>query len=120
MKLAKEYEAEGAEVPYLLDTGDGQYSEGAMRASVAEEIVRGAETVDEGGVEGFEIAVNNRMMFPASAFEPEEGERHPAAKRKSGRPTKAELLQEAGETMTNPEIHEAIEESRARKASKGE
>jgi hypothetical protein len=81
MKLKKRYAAEGAEVPYLLDAGDGQMAEGAMRGSVAEEIVRCAKSVSGGGPEGHEVVVNGRMLFPASVFE--DGEPARAAGKKA-------------------------------------
>lgn len=127
MKLNKKHQAPGSEVSYKLDTLDGQFCEASMRAEIAEEIVRTAETVELADDEEYGLLVNGRMMFPIKAFTFEEGElekipRHGAKRpaRKSGRPTKAELLKEAGETMTNPEIHEAIVESKARKAAKAE
>ena len=69
MKLHEDYQAPESEVPYLLDTGDGQFCEARMRASVAEEIVRTAESVEVGGEDGDAIVVNGRMTFPAGAFE---------------------------------------------------
>ena len=123
MKLHEDYQAPEAEITYLLDTRDGQFCEGKMRATVAEEIVRSAEARALCDREGFELAVNDRMLFPKDAFVFEEGEEVERGKRKSkkgGRPTKAELLKEAGKTMTNPEIHEAIEESKAKRAAKAE
>ena len=122
MKLHEDYQQAGAEIGYLLDTKDGQFAEGHMRASVAEEIVHSAETRSLNGREGYELVVNDRMLFPKDAFVFDEGEEvERGVKRtakKSGRPTKAELLKEAGETMTNPELHGAIKESKARKAAK--
>lgn len=121
MRLHKDYQAPDAEITYQLDTGDGQFAEGRMRASVAEEIVHSAETRSLGGAEGFELVVNDRMMFPKAAFEFDDGEaveRGTAHAKKHGRPTKKELLEEAGETMTNPQLHEAIESAKQEKASK--
>lgn len=123
MKLHKRYQAPNAEIPYLLDTKDGQFAEGRMRASVAEEIVHSAETRELGSREGFELVVNDRMLFPKDAFvldADEQLERGKRSPKKGGRPTKAQLLKEAGEEMTNPQLHQAIENAKQEKASKAE
>lgn len=126
MKLHKDYQAPDSEITYRLDTKDGQFSEGRMRASVAEEIVHSAETREIGDIEGFELVVNGKMLFPRNAFAFDEGEEIERGKRspkKGGRPTKKELLEEAGKTMTNPQLHQAIEDAKQRKAdetAKGE
>lgn len=123
MKLHKRYQAPDAEIPYLLDTKDGQFAEGRMRASVAEEIVHSAETRELGSREGFELVVNDRMLFPKDAFvldADEQLERGKRSPKKGGRPTKAQMLKEAGEEMTNPQLHRAIESAKQEKASKGE
>ena len=121
MKLHKDYQAPDSEITYLLDTKDGQFCEGRMRASVAEEIVHSAETREIGGTEGFELVVNGKMMFPKKAFVFDDGEEIERGKRnpkKSGRPTHAELVKEADETMTNPQLHQAIENAKQEKADK--
>ena len=93
MKLHKDYQAPDSEIIYRLDTGDGQFCEGRMRASV----------------------------FPKKAFvfgdgeEIERGKRNP---KKGGRPTHAELVKEADETMTNPQLHQAIQNAKQEKADK--
>ncbi len=81
MKLKDKYAAEGAEVDYLLDTGDGQMVKSAMPGSVAAEIARCADSTADSGVEGWEVKVNGRMLFPASAFEDEAPRKAPQAEK---------------------------------------
>ena len=123
MKLHKRYQAPDGEIPYLLDTKDGQFAEARMRASVAEEIVHSAETRELGSREGFELVVNDRMLFPEDAFvldADEQLERGNRSPKKGGCPAKAQLLKGAGEEMTNPRLHKAIENAEQEKASKAE
>lgn len=79
MKLKNKHAVKGAEVAYLLDTGDGQMVKSAMPGSVAAEIVRCADSTADSGVEGWEVKVNGRMLFPASLFEDEVPEKVPQA-----------------------------------------
>ena len=121
MKLHKDYQTPDSEIIYRLDTGDGQFCEGRMRASVAEEIVHSAESRKVGSCEGFELVVNGKMMFPKKAFvfgDDEEIERGKRSPKKGGRPTHAELVKEADETMTNSQIHQAIQNAKQEKADK--
>lgn len=123
MKLHEKHQAPDAEIPYLLDTKDGQFCEGRMRASVAEEIVRSAEARELGGREGFELVVNGRMLFPKQAFVFDDGEQVERGKRspkRGGRPTEKEPLEEAGETTSNPQLHQAVENAKQEKASEAE
>lgn len=107
MRLAKKYRSDGATVPYLLDTHDGQFCSSTMPATVAEEIVHSAKALTTCNVEGYSLLVDESMLFPEEAFEfaenegPEghthlvvRGDEPPAPKRKN-RPTKRELLYRA-------------------------
>lgn len=85
MRLKDEHK--DGEVPYLLDCGDGNFAESSMPAPVADEIVRRSKTAGESGREGYDLAVDGGMMFPAEMFrddsqaEPDGGA--PAAKPKA-------------------------------------
>ena len=81
MKLKDKHTAKGAEVVYLLDTGDGQMVKSAMPGCVAAEIIRCADSTADSGVEGWEVKVNDRMLFPASAFEDEVPKKAPQAEK---------------------------------------
>lgn len=74
MKLKPDYNTPEATIGYKLDTKDGSFAESAMPATVAEEIAQRAESVKVGGEKGFEIVVNGEMMFPAKAFDFDDGE----------------------------------------------
>ena len=119
MKLKSKYNDPAKLIDYKLDTKDGQFCQSQMPATVAEEIAQRATSIEVCEEKGFELVVNGDMMLPIDIFDIEEGEiegRKPA--RKSGRPTKAELLEEAGKEMTNPQIHQAIENAKQEKAEK--
>ena len=73
MRLSRGHGPRG-EIDYRIDAGDGQLLQGRMRASVALEIARRAETLRESGVEGFEIVADGRYLFPAEEFEIEDWE----------------------------------------------
>ncbi len=91
MKLNKKYQTPNAEITYLLDTKDGQFCEGHMRASIAEEIVHTALTRVLGEKKNFELIVNENMMFPIDAFvfdENEPIERGTTQKKKTSKATK--------------------------------
>lgn len=118
MKLKKEFNDPSYEIEYRLDTKDGMQTLSSMPAVVAEEIVKRADSVqvihyDNGGNE---YVVNGDTYFPSTIFELEEGEvikeYKPTSSKKSGRPTKAELVEEARDTMTNPQLHHAIQEAK--------
>lgn len=130
MRLAKRYRSDGATMPYLLDTHDGQFCSSTMPATVAEEIVHSAHTLTSCDVEGYGLLVDESMLFPEDAFEfgekegPEghthlvvEGEEPPAPKRRN-RPTKRELLCKArtlglkvNSKMTNAWLTNLIEDA---------
>lgn len=119
MKLKDKYNDPNNMVEYILDTHDGDRVKSEMPATVAAEIVQRASKVSARDEKGFEIAVYDEMFFPKDIFDFEEGEIEglkPA--KKSGRPTKADLLEEAGKEMTNPQIHQAIENAKQQKAEK--
>ena len=126
MKLSKKHQRPDSEVAYKLDTQDGQFCEARMRASVAEEIVRTAESVELCDDEEYGLLVNGRMMFPTKAFTFDEGELEKIPKhgsrpaKKAGRPTHKELVDKADKTLTNPQLHEAIKNAEAEKAQKAE
>lgn len=119
MKLKDKHNDPNNMVDYILVTEDGDRVKSEMPATVAEEIVKRASKLTAREEKGFEIAVNGEMFFPRDIFDFDEGDIEglkPA--RKSGRPTKAELLEEAGKEMTNPQIHQAIESAKQQKAEK--
>lgn len=109
MKLKSKFNDPNNTVEYKLDTHDGQFSESKMPATVAEEIVQRANMLDLSDEKGFEIVVNGEMFFPKDIFDFEEGEIEGLKPKKGGRPTKDELPKEAGKEMTNPQLHQAIE-----------
>ena len=117
MKLKNEFNNPTKTVDYILDTKDGMRTKSSVPAQIVEEIVKRADTVEIYKHDGKEeIVVNDESFFPAEIFDFEDGEAiseyKPATKKKSGRPTKAELVEEARETMTNPQLHKAIEEAK--------
>lgn len=119
MKLKDKHNDPNNMVDYILVTEDGDRVKSEMPATVAEEIVKRASKLSSRDEKGFEIAVNGEMFFSKDIFDFDEGEIEglkPA--RKGGRPTKAELLEEAGKEMTNPQIHQAIESVKQQKAEK--
>ena len=118
MKLKDKHNDPDNMVEYILDTHDGERVKSSMPATVAEEIVQRAENLAARDEKGFEIAVNGEMFFPKDIFDFEEGEVEGLKPKKGGRPTKAELLREAGKEMTNPQIHAAIEDAKQQKAEK--
>ena len=106
-------------IDYKLDTEDGEFCRSTMPATVAEEIAKRSKKVALVDDKGFELSVDGGMRFPKDIFEFEDGEiGEPEPPRKSGRPTKAELLEEAGKEMTNPQLHHAIEDAKQENAQK--
>ena len=103
MKLSGKYERE---MPYMLDTGDGQFYRGLMEVNIAREIVRTREMWAASDIEGFELLVNNRMLFPLDGFEFDEGELPENVRRVSRR----KLADVAPENATKRELM-AIAES---------
>lgn len=119
MKLKNKYGNPSATIDYKLDTGDGEFALSTMPATVAEEIAKRSKKVALVDDRGFELSVDGGMRFPKDIFEFEDGELGESEPpRRGGRPTKAELLEEAGKEMTNPQLHHAIEEAKQEKAQK--
>ena len=118
MKLKSKFNDPNNTVEYKLDTHDGQFSKSEMPATVAEEIVQRANMLDLSDEKGFEIVVNGEMFFPKDIFDFEEGEIEGLKPKKGGRPTKDELLKEADKEMTNPQLHQAIENAKREKREK--
>lgn len=118
MKLKSKFNDPNNTVEYKLDTHDGQFSESKMPATVAEEIVQRANMLDLSDEKGFEIVVNGEMFFPKDIFDFEEGEIEGLKPKKGGRPTKDELPKEAGKEMTNPQLHQTIENAKREKREK--
>ena len=130
MKLAKDYAEKGLMVDYELDVKHDMFVPTQMPAETAEEIVKRAKKIERAEKDGVPmLVVDEDQWFPAEVFEVEEtdkiGTYKPSTPKKSGRPTKAELVEEARETMTNPQLYRAIneakqenEEKRAAKAVK--
>ena len=92
MKLKKKYDNAASTVDYKLDTKDGQFSQSSMPAKIAEEIAQRADAVELGEEKGFEIVVNGEMLFPQDIFDFDDGEIEGLKPKRSGRPTKDELL----------------------------
>ena len=118
MKLKDKYNDPSNMVEYILDTHDGERVKSEMPATVAEEIVQRAAKLSVRDEKGFEIAVNDEMFFPKDIFDFEEGEVDGLKPAKKGRPTKADLLKEAGKEMTNPQLQQAIDNAKQEKAEK--
>lgn len=119
MKLKKKYNNPDAMVTYKLDTQDGEFCQSSMPATVAEEIAQRADSIEVRDEKGFELRVNGNTLLPKDIFDFEEGEIEGfKPPRKSGRPTKAELLEEAGKEMTNPQLYNAIQDAKQEKAEK--
>ena len=136
MKLAKKYDHEGAIVTYRLDCKDGYTSESTMPASVALEIIRTAETLENCDYEGFPLLAGGELLFPADVVEFDEGEgptgdvhivvkgEKTAKPERPWRPRKAELLAKArsmglavNERMTNAWLKTLIAEAEKEGAS---
>ena len=61
-------------IDYFLDTHDGQKTRSSMPASVAEEIVKRAETLRLCDTKSFELVVDEKLMFPIDIFYVDENE----------------------------------------------
>ena len=118
MKLKDKYNDPNNMVEYILDTHDGERVKSEMPATVAEEIAQRANTLALRDEKGFEIDVNGEMFFPKDIFDFQDGEIEGLKPKKSSRPKKAELLEEAGKEMTNPQLHQAIENAKQENAEK--
>jgi hypothetical protein len=86
LELKKDYE--GKSLAYKLATGENEWCLSAMPSSVAAEIVRRADSVEQGGEDGFGLVVKSGaqvMLMPAEAFADGAAAKAVGTRRPSGR-----------------------------------